>query len=449
MCQVTGSGRLGAFVSGLEWQHLPPDVRARTQRCLLDTLACAVAGSATPAAAATCQWARSALGPGEHTVIGRSERLGPAGAVTANAFAANALDLDDGYRPLKGHPGAIVVPAALAAAESDHGPSTGADLLAAVLVGYEVAMRAGLLIRREYEHYHGTGTWGAVGAAAAVARIRRLDPDLVDTTLAIAEFHAPMTPVMRAVDHPAMLKDGIGWGSLAGFAAVDLAVAGVTAPPSIFAHRAAEAERLPSLGADFLINAVYVKLSATCRWAQPAVAATLAAAAQLPSADDVAEVRVGTFEAATHLDSAAPDSTEAAQFSIPWAVACALLDGAVGPEQVHADRLPDPSTRASAARVALTVDPELEAQFPERALAWAEVTSHTGVRVRSGVAAAPGDPGDGVDDEVVHAKALRVCAPVLGATGARSLAAAVHDLPAAGDLRGLVSALRPPAAASA
>ncbi len=238
-----------------------------------------MAGSATPAGEATTRWATGSGGPGPHVVAGRSvgagAGAGAGAAVAANAFAANALDLDDGYRPLKGHPGAVVVPAALTAAEVTG--AAGEELLAAVLVGYEVALRAGTLLRAEYATYHGTGAWAPVGAAAAVARLRGLDAATTATALAVAEFHAPITPVMRTVDHPAMLEDGTGWGALAGYAAVDLALARVTGPPTLFEHRRAEAAALPVLGGAYPVEDVYVKLAATCRWAQPAVAAVLAA----------------------------------------------------------------------------------------------------------------------------------------------------------------------------
>src|SRR5262249_26111890 len=187
---------------------------------------------------------------------------------------------------------------------------------------YEVAMRTGLILPPLYGFYHGTGAWGPVGGAAGAARLLGLDAERTWHALGIAEFHAGMTPEMRSVDHPSMLKDGIGWGAMTGMAAAELAVRGFTGIPSLFESGSAGRALAGPLGRDFLIADLYFKPHACCRWAQPAVEGALEAARRLGvSTDGVARVRVHTFEAALHLRSAAPRTTEEAQFSLPWPVA--------------------------------------------------------------------------------------------------------------------------------
>ena len=143
-----------------------------------------------------------------------------------------------------------------------------------------------------------------------------------------------------------------------------------------------------------------------------------------------------------HLRVTAPRSTEEAQFSLPWPVACALLDGSVGPEQVLDDALADPVRRGLAERVEMVHDPELEKAFPARALAWVELETRDGRRARSGVVAAPGDVEAPLSDEEAERKFHGLVDPVFGARRRDALAGEVRRLPAAGHLRELSRCLR-------
>src|SRR5919202_2389572 len=358
--------RVAEFAHSVRWEHLPPDVRSQAIRCVLDLCGAAVAGSRTKAAQSAAKYALYAHGNGPSTIIGTDTSSTAVGAALANGFAASALDIDDGYRPVKGPPGAVVFPALLAAAEQ--AASTGADFLTGLVVAYEVAMRAGRILHPLYGFYHGTGAWGPIGAAAGAARLLGCTRQQTWHALGIAEFHAAMTPEMRSVDCPSMLKDGIGWGAMVGLGAALLAAHGFTGIPSLFDTNWPAAALADSLGHEYLIRDLYVKPYACCRWAQTAIEGARAAACWLGvAAADIARVRVHTFAAALHLRSTAPRTTEEAQFSLPWPVACALVDGAVGPDQVLEYGLADPVRRALAARVDVLHDPELEGVFPRQA----------------------------------------------------------------------------------
>src|SRR3712207_7335699 len=213
---------------------------------------------------------------------------------------------------------------------------------------------------------------------------------------------------MRSVEHPSMLKDGIGWGAMVGIASGQLAARGFTGIPALFDVTSLGTRFIEGLQDEYLILDLYFKPYACCRWAQPAIAAVLSAARRVgATATNVARVRVHTFEAATHLRSVAPRSTEEAQFSLAWPVACALIDGEVGPEQVTGESLTDPVRRRLAARVEVVVDAELEEAFPERALAWVEIETMDGSRARSGVLGAWGDAGTRFGDTELTKKFRR------------------------------------------
>jgi len=435
------SHRVAGFVHELRWKDLPANVQAQAVRCVLDLCGAAVAGSRTPVARIMASYALEAHGHGPSTIVGTDSRSVPVGAALANGFAASALDIDDGYRPVKGHPGAVVFPAVLAA--SEEAGASGREFLTALVVAYEVSMRAGRILHGLYDFYHGSGAWGPVGAAAGAARLFGCNVEEIRHTLGISEFHAPMTPEMRSVDHPSMLKDGIGWGAMAGLASAQLAGHGFTGIPSLFDEDDSEPALVESLGSKYLMSNLYFKPHACCRWAQPAVEGALAAARELDTeAKDIARVQVHTFEAATHLRSAAPRTTEEAQFSLPWPVACALVDGEVGPDQVLEGALEDPDRRALATRVELTQEPALEEAFPAKALAWVEVETSDGRSARSKVLAAQGDAEARPSDEELTRKFWRLVEPVLGAARTGELVHAIQELPQIPDLDTLTRLLR-------
>jgi 2-methylcitrate dehydratase PrpD len=224
--------RVAEFVHDLRWVDIPEDVQAQAIRCVLDLCGAAVAGSRARVARIAAAYALGAHGSGTATIIGTDGGSTAVGAALANGFAASALDVDDGYRPVKGHPGAVVFPALLAAVEQ--AASTGADFLTGLVVAYEVAMRAGRILHPLYGFYHGTGAWGPIGAASGAPRLLGCTREQTWHALGIAEFHAAMTPEMRSVDCPSMLKDGIGWGAMVGLGAALLAAHGFTGIPSLF-----------------------------------------------------------------------------------------------------------------------------------------------------------------------------------------------------------------------
>jgi 2-methylcitrate dehydratase PrpD len=440
MSAKTATRRVAEFACDVSWEDLPADVRKQAIRCVLDLLGSTVAGSRTKVARLVANHALEAYGDGAALIIGRGVESTPVGAALANGFAANALDLDDGYRPVKGHLSAAVIPAVLSAAQ--HVGASGKEFLTAVVVGLEVAIRAGLVLHKLYGFYHGTGAWGPIGAAAGAAPLFGAGTKEVWHALGIAEFHAPMTPEMRSVDYPSMLKDGIGWGAMTGLASAQMAAQGFTGIPSLFDAQSTGSVLAESLGREYLMRDLYFKPYACCRWAQPAVKGTLIAAAKLSAKSaDIARVRVHTFDAATRLRSVAPRTTEEAQFSLPWAVACALTSGTVGPDEVIGRSLEEPGRLALAARVEMIVDPEIEDLFPSQALARVEIETSDGCRAASEVVPAPGDPADPLSEDDLADKFRRLTTPVLDSGRAERLFSSIWELPGAANLNHLACLL--------
>ena len=144
------------FIMETDWTKLPENVQNQSKRCLLDTLGALIAGHQTKAAKLMVSFAKEQFKGDDATILVRGSKTTASGAALVNGFANNALDIDDGYRNIKGHPGACILPVALAAGEivSNITPQ---NFLTALVIGYEVAIRAGLIRHTTYEEYHATG----------------------------------------------------------------------------------------------------------------------------------------------------------------------------------------------------------------------------------------------------------------------------------------------------
>jgi 2-methylcitrate dehydratase PrpD len=402
------------FVSGLSLGDVPGSARARLRLLLADMAAVCAAGRRAPASSMAAGYA-AAVHPGsEATLLLNGRRVGAAGAAFANGVLANVLDFDDGHRLTKGHPGAVIIPATLAVAQRVN--ASVAEWLEAVVVGYEVAIRAGIALHDRDHSYHASGAWGGVGAGVAAARLLALDDAATLAAAGLAEYHAPIAHVMRSCAEPQMTKDACAWGAAVGVSSALLAAEGFTSVRPEFL----DAE-LDDVGRRWRLEELYIKAYPCCRWSQGAIAAAIqATGGRTLTPAEVRAVRVRTFAAADGLAKVVPQTTEEAQYSLLWPVACVLARGRFGVDEVLGP-FSDPEVRAMFERVAIEVDPELTARFPQRRLTAVEIELTGGERLVAGPLEAPGEPDDPGLPEVVAAKVR----DLLGADGTTE--AAGHD----------------------
>jgi 2-methylcitrate dehydratase PrpD len=390
-----------AFASELRWEEVPEPVRRQIALLLLDSAAVIEAGRPAPAARIAADHASEVHGGDAATALLDGRRLSVSGAAFANGVLANVLDYDDGHRITKGHPGAMVIPAALAVAESVEASAT--EFLEALLVGYEVAIRAGILLHEREAQYHASGAWGSLGVAVASGRLLGLDAPRLRHAVGIAEYHAPIALMTRAVADPAMTKDTCGWGGLIGTSAALLAQRGLTGLDSEFMQTAADL----GLGERWEVLELYVKPYPCCRWSQPGIDAALRLR---PDPARIESVVVRTFAAADLLSRRRPTDTEEMQYSLVWPIATALARGRFGVEEVLGG-FDDPLVARIAERIRVEVDPELTSAFPARRLTELEVVSSDGTTARSGTIEAEGEPHTAGWEDVVAGKVLRFLDP--------------------------------------
>ncbi len=372
------------YIHNLRWEDMPDDVKNQARRCLLDTIGTAIAGRKTDLSRIIYDFAAAAYGGNEARLWLNGRSVSIPGAALAHGMTIDALDIHDSCRPVKGHAGVALVPAALAAA-GKYGPISGKELLTTLVMAYDIAIRAGTAQHATVCDYHTSGSWSALGCAAILARWMGLDAAKTRHALGIAEYHGPRSQMMRCIDFPTMVKDGSGWGAMAGVSAAQMAQLGFTGAPAIVVEEERVAPYWQNLGNDFAIMIQYFKPYAVCYWAQAPIAGALKLKNEHGLAvDDIAVVRVHTFHEATRLAMRRPQNTEEAQYSLPFPVAMALHHGQLGYAELHGEALFDEAVLALADRVEMVDDDVFNARFPSERLARVQIETQDGRLFDSG-----------------------------------------------------------------
>ncbi|WP_439590491.1 MmgE/PrpD family protein [Hydrogenophaga sp.] len=428
---MTTAEWLAAQVTDLSAEEVTEPTFHAARRCLIDALGCAAAGHNEPAVRSALQWARQTYATGPSTVWFAEDSLTPVGAAFVNATAASILDLDDGHRAAAGHPGAAIIPAALA-----QGQAQGAslrDILLAIIVGYEAGVRCAVLRTQAAQATVATGRWSAVGVAATVAKLRGFDGERTRHALTIAEAHAPN---LLAADHSGFqggyIKEGIPWSVVAGFAAADLAGHGFKGYDASFSNPAMYRGRAP--GDDpkrLLIETTYYKRYACCRWTHSAVDAAIELNAGRPPTARIDRIVIETFERAFSLPNhVQPADVISAQFSLPFVVAAGLVRGSHALMPMDAVMLSDPEIIGLAERIQITVDDELERMFPAKVPARVRIEWSDGSRELL-VVSPLGDHDHPLSDRALMEKALHLA----NCNGVETLSTALLEEILAGESR--------------
>jgi len=442
--------RLARFVA--ETQRVPEDAILQAKRAVLDTLGVALAGSREESARAVVDWLRDQGGRPEAAVLGRALRLPAADAALANGTAAHALDFDDVSLPMRGHPSAPLLPAVLALGEA--AGSSGRDLLTAFVLGFEVEAKLGRAIGGP--HYalgwHATSTMGVLGAAAACARLLRLDAGRTRMALGIAASLASglqqnfgsMTKPLHA-----------GWAARGGVVAAQLAARGFSADaeaiegPSGFLRAmsgGAEPDLTPfdALGEPFEIvtPGVGVKLYPCCYAVHRSLDAVLALrTAHDIAPGDVAEVRAEVSRGGLMPLRAEPPATGLeGKFSLEYCLAAALIDGGVSLAAFSDEAVRRPAVREMMAKVKVSEGAKA-GEFPIGGYAAVRVVLRDGTGYGTRVDVPRGDPSRPLSWEELAAKFRDCAGGVLSAEAAEHAVAMVEGLDGLADAKGLTEAL--------
>ena len=368
---------LGAFVANLDAAAIPAEAFRIARMGLIDCVGVMIAGrddDAPQILRRTLLGSAASATTGEASLYFSTLRAPAPEAAWINGTAAHALDFDD--VSLRGHPSTVLVPAIMAEAEALG--ATGAEILTAYVAGYEVWAE---LIRREAgmlhsKGWHPTGVMGAVGAAAACAKLHGLDAER--TTMAIALGASQSAGLMA--NFGTMTKPfHAGRSAHAGLMAARLAKAGFTASPDALEHpqgflsaisQHGETDRLSpcTAGAPFriLTEGLSIKKFPACYCTHRAIDGALALVRENDFAHtDVAKVDVHISDRfATILRNAQPQTGLEAKFSMQFAMAASIIAGRVGLPELTDRFVQRADVQALMPRVSVTTNQDYDPESP-------------------------------------------------------------------------------------
>jgi 2-methylcitrate dehydratase PrpD len=442
------SQQVAALVARTRPNDVPEDVRQTAAWWILDWLGAAIAGldsapgrimlehtGAQPASGSSC--------------LGLAEGRSPQVAALHNGVISHVVEMDDVHRAAIIHPAVVVVPAALAVAEQRG--ATGRDLLTAVTLGYEVAIRVGESVgKTHYFHWHNTATCGVFGAAAAAGWLLGLDEDRM--TWALGNAGTQAGGLWEFIADGAMSKVlHAGRAAANGVLAAELGALGFTGARQIlegrqgfFAATAPDGDPAAvtaGLGDGWKLPGSSIKPYPSCRHTHAAVDAALELRGEYGlSAGDVDRIEIDAYQSTLDLcDNPTPAHPYAAKFSVQYCVARALTDGALGISDFAQERIMEPAIRDLMQRTSARLDPELDARVPQQLPARVRMLLHDGRRLEHEVLSAKGDPESPLTEAELTAKFRGLVAGTPYDARADDLIARVTGLDGASDVRGLLA----------
>src|SRR6266436_5776664 len=364
--------RLAEYAAGLRYEDLRPEVIDCAKDAIIDTVAACICGAALPWSRIIIDYAERTGPGGASRILGRGTAVQAPAAALANGALAHAFELDSLTRPGAGaHPGATVLPPALAIAQQQGGIS-GRSLIAAFVSGNEVMIRIGRATghTNEARGFHAPGTTGPFGAAVACAHLLGLDAAKMTNAIGIAGSLAGGLLEFAKGDGGTVKRLHLGRASEAGVLAASLADAGFAGPKTVlegqfgflrvFCTEFDEAELTKGLGRDFVTLSTVLKRYPVHATAHAAVRAVRDLQAEHGFAGEAVEAVTvtGNRRMVERHAILEPADLMLAQYSIPFCVALALFREARDPESYDESALADPRIRALCRRVKLVPEPE-------------------------------------------------------------------------------------------
>ncbi len=396
---------LAEFIASTNYNNLPESVVNQAKLCFLDFLSVSLGGSQTksvriirnifngngkgieseiregtkfnePLISAKSNYGKS-------TVIGWN-KLNPLDAALANGVSAHSLDLDDGHRLAQLHPGACIIPAALALSEAHE--KSGKEFINAMVVGYQVAIQLGMILNPQHRNkgFHTTGTCGTLGAAAAASKIMELDLDGILNALGLAGTQAAG---LLESDHSGSMGKHLHAGKAAqsGILSALLALEGMTGAHNILEGKEGLLKAMGSLEnlgenaflknnlAEYQILGVYFKKYPVCRHLHSSIDAIINIMNnnRLNPAD-IKCITVETYEIASSHNNYQPKTLEGIRQSLPLSIAIALKQGSLNFENIltvennSINYLEHEKIWEIAAKVRIKLDNSLSKLYPQK-----------------------------------------------------------------------------------
>ena len=410
------TAKLAAFVSRTKYADLPAEVVAQAKLMLLDSLGCALGGYAL--AAEEVGWiisfAKSQCDRGPSTIWCDGSKTASAFAALANGTMVHTIDFDDTHMGSITHFGSSLLGTVFSLGEQLG--SSGKEVLEAFILGLEIGARVGRSVMpSHYSYWHPTATFGGIAAAAAAAKLLKLDPAGLERAIG------------HAADGAGGLRYGIekgdfsksfhaGTAAMRGVTAALLVRQGATGPrgileyPSGFCNAFATAPDMAPLLADlgdrYEVMAESLKSYPTIQCSHTAIAVVLdLVTTHGLQAEDIKAVRI-THTATVPGQGCGyePDTPLAARLSLPFSIALAVFDGQVTLPQFNKARLHDKQIKTFMAKVTITADEDLGKRYTETVAAMVEIETTDGRSLSGSQIYPKGDPRNRMTGNEVKTK---------------------------------------------
>jgi 2-methylcitrate dehydratase PrpD len=441
--------RLAEFVTSTRLEDVPAATRREAKRAILDNLGVALGAADDPGVAIARRVALELGGNSQATLWADGRRTSVTHAALVNGIMSHILDYDDTHLPTILHPSGPLVNAAIPLAEWLG--SSGRDVLAAYVLGFEVEARVSLSVYPEHYDvgWHITGTAGTLGAAAASARLLGLGVEqtvwalgaAVTQAAGLREMFGSMCKSLHVGD---AARNGILAALLAreGFTSSTEPIEGRRGFGAVLSTRFDEGQLTAELGERWEVHRNGLKPYACGVVTHPAIDAArrLRAMGYLPGA----VARIDAYVHPLVLELCGKTDLRVGlegKFSIYHCIAMGLLEDAAGPAQFTDALVSRPDAVELRRKVHATADPSLSEAQARLVLQLPE-----GRAVEVFVPAATGTLENPMSDDELTRKFGALAVPTIGAAAADEVAAIVWALEDAPDVRGLVARLAGPAA---
>ncbi len=429
----------------IHYKDLPPAAIREAKRLIIDTLACAYGGFASPPSKIVRATVDELGGTPESTIIGTGQKTSCAMATLANGTMMRYLDNNDYYIGRDpSHTSGNLAPA-LAMAERQH--ASGQDLILAFVVAYEIQIRlcdfAGLPNIWERGWHHATNMQFATAALAS--RLLKLDEKQTANALAIAGSHNNTLAQSQRGNIPMMKASAEATIAKGGVEAALLAKNGLTGPDEIFEGHLGWARCVAGeVDFDKLLRPFdrkHPRILDTCM--KPYAAEAMTMAPIQASIDVIQDNNIDTAQIKSVVirfphyalnkpswdpKKFNPQNRETADHSFMYCTAVAMLDGACGPEQFTSQKLASREVRNLMEATKLITDPELTKLWPYSAAGAAEVTLKSGKKFESVCKYPPGHPRNRCPDAVVEGKFERLSRTLLTDAQRRNILDAIWTI---------------------
>ena len=391
MSEPTLSSQLGVFLSRLSFNDLSESQIEKLKIYFLDWLGSAIAGQSGEPVRIILEVIRDLGGRPESTIIADQSYGNCLLAALANGASSHMVEMDDLHRESILHPATAIIPAVLALAERQK--ASGADLLLAIAVGYEAAIRIAIGAGpSHYRFWHTTATCGTFGAAAGASRLLGLNAE--QTVSAYGSAGTQAGGLWEFLTNNAMSKQlHPGKAALNGLLSALLAQRGFTGARKILEGEKGffkatsgdvdPAKCLADLGKTFFFERNSLKYHASCGHTHSAIDATLQATGGVVlDADSVETVTVAVYQGALDLLAGVePTNPYLAKFNLPFCIASALMFGHAELADFSTERIRDPRIARMMQKIELRSDPELTTMYPRKWPARVEIVKQNGERL--------------------------------------------------------------------